>query len=572
MWQYLRPYLTPALLAILAMVGEVAMDLAQPGLLSRIIDEGILGGVDLPLIGRLGLLMLGLALLGGAMGAACNILVQYAGQGMGNRLRKACLGKIMGMSAPDLGRFGKGALITRATNDIEKAQALAMMLCRGLVRTCAMLAGSVALLLWLAPSLAMIALGSLPPAALAIWLLVRACNPLFARLQRGMDSLNALLTEDLGALRVIKSFVREAHEARRIGKASHELMRLQVRALLLMALMNPLVNAIIYSAIALILLQGAGDVAQGSGTTGAVVAALTYATMMLHSLLMLTFLMGGISRGLVSWRRIREVLSCPGAIVDGSQDLPPALARGIELRDVSFSYPGSPRPALCGVSLTIRPGERVAIMGATGCGKSTLAMLLTRCHDVCSGAILVDGVDLRKARIQSLRDLITLVPQRTEIFSGTIADNLRLGKPSASDSELWAAARVSCAAEFIERDPRGLGAPVAQRGASLSGGQRQRLALGRAALRGSGVMILDDSTSALDLRTEAAAYKALFAAFPRSTFVIVAQRVATARHAGRIVLLDQGRVAASGTHDELLSSSPLYQEICRSQQWAGGAA
>ena len=390
-------------------------------------------------------------------------------------------------------------------------------------------------------------------------------NPLFSRLQAQLDSINAILQEDISGIRIIKACVREVYEKARFGKANDELIRTQLKTLFLFAFMNPIVNALMYVVVAIILRAGSLQVLSGSTTPGVIMAAITYTTQLLNGILMLVMLFQNISRGIASWKRVKEVLDSRPQLVDGDFDGSTAVHGKIEFRDVSFAYPGSDRMILKNINLTIQPGETVAVMGATGCGKSSLVHLIPRFYDVTEGTVLVDDVDVRQYQQKPLRSKIAAALQKSELFSVSISDNIAWGAPDADADTIQSAARVAQADGFISSSPDGYQTMVAERGMSLSGGQKQRISISRAVLKGAEILIFDDSTSALDLKTEADLYTALKQASPESTKIIVAQRIASAQHADRIVVLEGGRIAACGTHEELLAGCRTYRDIYDSQ-------
>ena len=568
MLKYVKKYTLLALLAAAFMVGEVSMDLNQPTLMSRIVDEGVLGtgsggAGNKEIILRLGLQMIALVIFGGLCGSMNNVFTQTASQGIGNDIRKDCFRRIMAFSFPQMDRFGTGSLVTRVTNDITQVQTFLSLFVRGMIRTGMLTFGSIAFMLRLNPAFGRIVIAAFPLIVAVLAFCLLRSNPMFERLQAQLDGINAIMQEDVSGIRVIKACVRESYEKARFGKANDALTGTQLSVLTLFAFMNPTVNMLMHIVVALILLAGSQQVQAGATTPGIIMASITYTTQLLSGILMLVMLFQNISRGVASWKRVREMLLSEPELSSGART---ELLRGrIELRDVSFAYPGSERRVLEHVSLMIEPGETVAIMGATGCGKSTLVRLIPRLYDVTEGAVLVDGVDVREYDQQALRGQIAIALQKSELFSQSIGDNIAWGRPGAQRAEIEQAAAAAQAEEFILRTPDGYDTPVAERGMSLSGGQKQRLSIARALVRRAPVLILDDATSALDLATEARLYDALAELAPQSTKIVVAQRVATVRRADRIVLLENGRIAACGSHEQLLASCAAYREIVDSQ-------
>ena len=568
MLKYVKKYTLLALLAAAFMVGEVSMDLIQPTLMSRIVDEGVLGtgsggAGNMEIILRLGLQMIALVIFGGLCGSMNNVFTQTASQGIGNDIRKDCFRRIMAFSFPQMDRFGTGSLVTRVTNDITQVQTFLSLFVRGMIRTGMLTFGSIAFMLRLNPAFGRIVIAAFPLIVAVLAFCLLRSNPMFERLQAQLDGINAIMQEDVSGIRVIKACVRESYEKARFGKANDALTGTQLSVLTLFAFMNPTVNMLMHIVVALILLAGSQQVQAGATTPGIIMASITYTTQLLSGILMLVMLFQNISRGVASWKRVREVLHSEPELSSGARTEP--LRGRIELRDVSFAYPGSERRVLEHVSLTIEPGETVAIMGATGCGKSTLVRLIPRLYDVTEGAVFVDGVDVREYDQQALRGQIAIALQKSELFSQSIGDNIAWGRPGAQRAEIEQAAAAAQAEEFILRTPDGYDTPVAERGMSLSGGQKQRLSIARALVRRAPVLILDDATSALDLATEARLYDALAELAPQSTKIVVAQRVATVRRADRIVLLENGRIAACGSHEQLLAGCAAYREIVDSQ-------
>ncbi|MBD5161673.1 MAG: ABC transporter ATP-binding protein [Oscillibacter sp.] len=570
MWTYIKRYLTFAVLAALFMVGEVSMDLVQPGLMSRIVDEGVLGlkaggAGDLELIWTLGLQMIALVVFGGLCGSLNNAFTHISSQNIGNEMRKDTFRRIMSFSFPQLDRFGAGSLVTRVTNDITQIQTFVSLFIRGLIRTSMLTFGSMYCIFRLNRQFGLIVLCAFPFVVGVIVLCLWKANPLFSKLQEQLDAINAVMQEDVSGIRIIKACVREVYEKARFGKANDALIATQLRVLVIFAFMNPAVNAFMYGVVAVLLYMGSAQVFAGSATPGDVMAAVTYTTQMLNGVLMLVMLFQNISRGLASWKRIKELLDSEPELKDGSFDGGSGRQGEIEFRDVSFAYPGAARPVLEHIDLTVRQGETVAVMGATGCGKTTLVNLIPRFYDVTKGAVLVDGLDVREYRQQALREKVSITLQKAELFTVPIMKNIAWGRPAAPMEAIVSAAETAQADEFIRATPDGYHTVVAERGMSLSGGQRQRLSIARAVVKSAEILIFDDSTSALDLKTEANLYHSLQKSRPDATKIIVAQRIASVRQADRIVVLENGRISAVGPHEELLANCKVYQDIYYSQ-------
>ena len=570
MWQYIKRYAHFAIIAALFMGGEVLMDLIQPGLMRRIVDDGVLGlnngGVgNLELIWRLGAQMIGMVLLGCCFGSLNNVFVNTASQNMGNDLRKDTFRKIMTFSFPQIERFGAGSLITRITNDVTQVERLIAQFVRGMVRTVLMTIGSLYFMYTLSPDFAFIVLCALPFIIGTMAFCLRKVNPLFALQQEKLDNVNDVLQEDISAIRIIKACVRETYEKLRFGKANGDLIKTQLKVLLTLAFMGPVVNMLMNLTIAAILWYGARDVIEGTASPGSIMAAITYTTQLLMGIMMLMMLFQNLSRGFISWKRLAAVLHLEPEIQDGEYSEKTDVKGLIEFRDVSFAYPGSNKNVLDHINLTIKPGETVAIMGSTGSGKTSLINLIPRFYDVTEGSVCIDGVDVRNYKVSALRSKVAVALQKSELFSTSVKENIAWGKEAGTDADIERAARIAQAHEFIEPLEKGYDTVVAERGMSLSGGQKQRVALARAVLKESPIMIFDDATSALDLKTESNFYNELSKTSPDSTKIIVAQRIASVRRASRIIILENGTIVAEGTHKDLLKNCPIYQDIYQSQ-------
>lgn len=568
MWRYCNRYVHFAVIAALLMVGEVLADLVQPGLMRQIVDNGVLGldsgGVGNPqAILSAGIVMSVMVILGGTCGSLNNVFCHLCCQNVGNDLRKDCFAHIMTFSFTQMNSFGTGSLITRVTNDIVQISNLISQFIRGMVRTSMLTFGSIVCMYRLNRAFGHIVLCILPFMLACLIICIQSANPLFSRLQEQLDNVNGILQEDISGIRVVKACVREIYEKLRFGKANGELIKTQLKFLVIFAFMNPAMNALMYLAVTVILLQGSWQAANGTATPGMIMAAITYTTQLLNGVLMLTTVFQTISRGYASWKRIRELLGTRPELQDGNFDGDTALHGELEFRDVSFRYPGAQQPALSHINLTVHSGETVAVIGATGSGKSTMVQLLLRFYDVTEGTLLVDGVDVRRYRQKALRNKMVAALQKSELFSLSLRENIAWGTAGAGDTA--AAAKIAQAAGFIEAAPQGYDTPVAKGGSSLSGGQKQRISIARAVLKPAEFLIFDDASSALDLKTEADLCNALETARPECTKIIIAQRIASVRRADRIIVMDRGTIAGCGTHRELLESCPIYQEICHSQ-------
>lgn len=587
MLQYIKPYRIYAVMTIAFMIGEVLVDLYQPRLMESIVNEGVLGlnhgGVpDLPLVAQTGLSMVLIVLLGGFCGVVGAICVNFCAQNFGNDIRKDCFQRIMHLSMEQIDVFRTGSLITRITSDTTQVQTMVSAALRGVVRSLTFLIAGTAALLTLDIHFSMIAALAVPVILIEVAVVVWRSSPLFLLVQQKIDGLNNVMQEDIQGARVIKGYGQEARENERFGAANEDLAAAQLRVLLLIACLLPLVNIVLNTALIAVIYIGSFDVQAGMVGPGTVMAALTYVVLILNGILMFAMILQIFARGMTSKRRLEEVLETKPVIRDGAYGV--CFADGKEVRaavvlqHVSFRYPGQQENVLTDISLSVARGETLAIVGSTGSGKSTLIHLLPRFYDVTAGNVFIDGRDVRTYALRTLREKMAVVLQKTELFSMTIGENIAWGIDAASEEEIRRAAEIAQAADFIEQQPEGYATEVTEGGMSLSGGQRQRLALARALIRKPEILLLDDSTSALDLRTESAFYAALDGYTQdlhregrELTKIIVAQRVATARHADRIAVLDGGRLVACGTHEELLATSGIYREICASQFRTGEA-
>ncbi|HRW49950.1 MAG TPA: ABC transporter ATP-binding protein [Caldilinea sp.] len=563
---FLRPYWLWAILAPLMMMLEVTMDLAQPWLIERIIDEGI-ARQDIALVMRTGGIMVAVATVGLVGGMACTVFAVLAAQGFGADLRHTLFATMQSLSFGNLDELETGKLITRLTNDVTQVQDLVMMLLRVMVRAPLLMVGSLIMAVITSPQLALLFLVLLPTILLMLVWVIRKTLPLFAGVQQRLDAVNIVMQENLAGVRVVKAFVRDAYERLRFGRANDDLMEQNIRAVRTMAITMPLVMFTLNVGVVAALWFGGVKVQQGELQVGQVIAFINYLTQTLMALTMVSMLVMRISRAEASAVRIDEVLASTPHVQDRTDATGDAVPHGrVAFEQVRFAYNGDEEePVLRAIDFVAEPGETVAILGATGSGKSSLVHLIPRFYDVSGGRITIDGVDVRDLDQNALRRRIGVALQEPILFSGTIRDNIRYGRPDATDDEVLAAAKLAQAHDFITTLPGGYDALVGQRGVNLSGGQKQRLAIARALLTDPSILILDDSTSAVDVATEAHIQAGLAALRRGRTTFMVAQRISTVLTADKILVLDDGQVAAAGDHRTLLASSEIYREIYASQ-------
>ena len=576
MLKYVKKYWFYALLAPLFMVGEVVMDLIQPQLMSIIIDEGVLGlsnqGVgNLNLVIGTGIKMIGLVILGGIFGILSGVFANLCSQNFGNDIRKDCFKRIMSLSFEQTDQFSTGSLVTRVTNDITQVQNLVAQCIRGFVRTIMLFGGGIICMLSLDLSFGEVILCTLPIVMLSVIFFIAKANPIFKVLQKKLDTMNSVMQENVSGLRVVKAYVREDYEKERFGKANNELVGTQLSVLKLFSYMTPLMNIVLNISVVAIIWVGSIRVQEGSISPGSIMAAITYVSQIFHSILMMVNIFQTISRGNASASRLNEVLNSTPTIRDGEFDGHTQVKGKVEFQNVSFAYPNSRgETILKNINLTIHPGETIGILGATGSGKSSLVNLIPRFYDVTEGHVLIDDVNVKDYKLSTLRNKVAIALQKSELFSTTIKENIAWGNEKATEEEIKKAADMAQASDFIESKEDGYDTMVAEKGMSLSGGQKQRIAISRALLRQAEILILDDSTSALDLKTEAKLYEAFGRAYQDMTKVIIAQRIASVKDADRIVVIDEGQITHCDTHENLLANSEIYQDIYNSQLKSGG--
>ncbi|BCM88651.1 putative ABC transporter ATP-binding protein [Abditibacteriota bacterium] len=568
---FLRPYLLWVALGPAFMALEVAADLMQPRLLQRIVDVGIARS-DFDTVQHTGLLMLLLALFGVFAGGACTVFATLAAQNFGADVRRALFAKVLSFSFGNLDHLESGALITRLTNDVNQVQEVVLLLLRVMVRVPLLLVGSLILAVLTSPRLALLFIPLIPFVVVVLVWIIQKTYPLFALVQKRLDALNTVVQENLSGVRVVKAFAREDREAGRFGGANTQLMDTNIAAARLGALTMPLMMMALNAGVVATLWLGGVRVIGGEMEVGRIIAFVNYLTQTLMSLMMVSMLIVRLSRAEASGVRIGDILNTRPLIEPpANARVPDTVAGRVEFEKVSFFYEGEGDPALKEISFVAQPGQTIAVVGATGSGKSTLVSLIPRFYDATKGRVTLDGVDVRNWEESALHGAVGVALQEAILFSGTIRDTIRYGKPAATDAEVVGAARLAQAQEFIDRLADGYDTRVEARGVNLSGGQKQRLAIARALLPHPQVLILDDSTSAVDVATEARIRQALAQDTTNQTRFIVAQRVSAIRDADLILVLDDGCLVGQGTHEELMESNPVYREIYESQQESADA-
>jgi ATP-binding cassette subfamily B multidrug efflux pump len=572
----LRTYLLQYRKLLTIVVGltfvQVMCTLYLPSLNADIIDKGVITG-DTDYIWRTGGVMLAITFVQAAFAVAAVYFGARAAMAFGRDVRGALFHRVTDFSAQDVAQFGSSSLITRITNDVTQVQILVVMICTLFVAAPITIVGGSIMAVREDGPLSLLLLVSVPALIISVGLVVVRMVPQFQRMQERIDRINEVMREQITGLRVVRAFVREPNETARFGAANDDLTETALKAGRLMAFMFPTVMLILNCSSAAAIWIGGDRIGAGQMQVGSLIAFLSYLIQILMSVMLATFVAVMAPRASVSAERIQKVLDAAPSIAAPANPVT-ELGRtaSLELADVGFLYPGAEQPVLCNISFRVAPGETTAIIGSTGSGKSTLLNLVPRLFDATSGAVRVDGVDVRELDPELLWSRIGLVPQKPFLFSGTVASNLRHADPDATDDELWAALEVAQARDFVAAMPGGLDARIAQGGSNVSGGQRQRLAIARALVRRPGIYLFDDSFSALDLATDARLRAALAPVVREAVTVIVAQRVSTIRHADQIIVLEDGEIVGRGMHDELLDGCGTYQEIVASQLTAEEAA
>ena len=557
------------IIAPILVIIEVICELALPKLMAGIVDDGI-GAGNTTLIFQLGALMVVLSLVCMLCGVLSAKYAAKGGQGFGANLRGAMFNHVQDFSFSDIDRFSSASLITRMTNDVNNLQMTVVMGLRIITRAPVQLVAALGLAIFISPKLALVLGVIIPIMMVAIFLIMKVCLKLFDLLQRKIDALNGTVQENLVAIRVVKAFVRAVHEKEKFRKSNDDLTNTAIKVAMRIVLIQPVMMLSLNAAVIGVLWNGGNMYMAGTLSVGDLASFLTYIMQILMSVMMLAMSLLQLSRAQASARRIMEVIDADPAIQDGPRAAGslPAPKGHVEFKNVSFKYQagGSGDDVLTGIDLDIRPGQFVAVVGGTGTGKSSLVNLIPRFYDVTGGQVLVDGVDVRDYPLDELRSRIGMVLQNNVLFSGTIRENLLWGDPNATEAQMVQAAKDAQAYDFIMSLPDGFDTHMEQGGVNVSGGQKQRLCIARAMLRKPAILILDDSTSAVDSATEAKIRQSFHDNLKDTTVIIIAQRISSVRYADEIVVLDEGAVAAHGTHDELMETSPIYREIYESQQ------
>ncbi len=598
MFGYLKPYRLLAIISPIIMMGEVTGDLLLPTLMSYIVNYGITGisvydpeegsataaallrffcGADftkMDIIVSFGALMLVVTLCGGFFGVLCAYTAAKAAQNMGCDLRRDAYAHVMSLSIQQTDRFTTGSLVTRMTSDVTIVVDFFEFLMRGFIRAPLFMLGGTAMLMLLDLRFVGVILCAIPILAVLLLLVLRKAIPMYGQIQQRLDKVNSVVQENVSGARVVKAYVREDHECDRFEKANTALRDVNYDVLRLMAVISPVLTILLnVSVIAVIYIGGFNISIEAAGmTTGSVMAAVTYVTQILNAVMMATNMFQQVSRANASARRVNEILDTAPVISGGSADAPAMDGPvAISFRNVSFSYPGTiGSPVLNRINLDIKKGETVAIIGATGSGKSSLAALIPRFYDATEGEVLIDGRPVQEYSLAGLRGRIGYVMQKSELFSDTMENNIRWGKGDASEEDIVAAAENAQATEFINSFSDGFKAFIAEKGASLSGGQKQRMSLARAFVRKPDILILDDATSALDLVTEGKLRRTIREKLSGTTVIMIAQRIASVMEADRIAVLENdGSIRHCGTHEELLRVSETYRDIYDSQMKSG---
>ncbi len=561
----MKKYRVFAILSPVLMVLEVLSDVIIPFLMSRIVDVGI-ANRDIDYIIKIGLIMVLAAVMAIIFGVASSFAGAKAGHGFASEIRMKTFKKIQGFSFANLDNFTVSSLITRLTNDCNTIGQVTMMSLRMGIRAPSMFLFALLMTIFINWRLAMIFLVAIPIMSVLVFIVLKISRPLFLKLQSRVDRVNAIIQENLTGIRVVKSFNRQEHEEKRFEKRNDKLRDTALKAISLVVMLMPILNLIVYSIIIAVLWFGGKQVVVGSMGSGELISLITYITQVMMSLLMISMFLMQFLRGSASMERILEVLDTESEIKEIDDKKYEVKDGSIDFENVSFSYYDNKEYVLKNINFSIESGETLGIIGSTGSSKSTLVQLIPRLYDVSKGRVLVGGIDVRNYDMEALREQVAFVLQKNTLFSGTIAENMRWGKADASDEEIVQALKHSQAWEFVSQYEDKLDHIVEQGGDNFSGGQKQRLTIARALLKSPKVIILDDSTSAVDMTTDAKIQKAFKEEFEHITTVIIAQRVESIQQADRIIVIHEGEIESVGDHQTLIETSPIYGEIYKSQQ------
>jgi ATP-binding cassette subfamily B protein len=564
--QYVKPYRRDAVLAMILLALVVVVDLSIPQFVQVLIDQGI-AGKDMGVILNTSIIMIGISILSAVLSIINSVFSVRVSQSFGADLRKAVYHKIQSFSFGNLDHYKTGKLLIRLTSDINQLQTLVLLSLRMLIRAPLLLIGSIALMLMMNQQLAFMMLLLLPLTLIFTIVFIRIAQPIFKRVQKKLEVLNQILQENLSGIRVVKVFVRREHENKRFNEANIDIMQESFKVARLISILFPIMLLLMNLSTVGIIYFGGIQVSAGDLTIGEIIAFINYILSTMFPLLMLAMMAGQISSSTVSAERVMEIIDASAQVQDkpDAQTLKDIKGR-VVFKNVDFSYnTDSSKPVLQNINLVAEPGQTVAILGETGSGKTSLINLIPRFYDVTKGKVTIDDIDVRDITQNSLRSQIGISLQEIILFSGTIRNNIKYGNPEATQEAVINAAKAAQAHEFINSFPDGYDSIVGQRGVNLSGGQKQRIAIARALLLNPKILILDDSTSFIDVETEAKIHEALEELMKTRTSFIVAQRVSTVLNADKIVVINGGKIVAEGTHHELMESSPIYQEIYNSQ-------
>ena len=573
--RYLKPYWYIAIFSPLFMIAEVLVDLSLPTIMSTIVNDSIYAATveeGLAVVSQNGLKMIILVIIGGLTGLGAAGFASAASQSFGNDLRRDTFAHVMALSPEQTDKFTVGSLVTRMTNDVTMMQSFVAQALRIFFRSPIMFVGGIIMAISLNSKFAIVILISLPIQLLIVIGVMKKAKPLFERMQDRLDGVNSVVQENVTGARVVKAYVREDHETKRFHNANDNLFTVTLRVQNILAIMSPLMMIVLNLAVIAVIFLGGYEIQNSTIEVGDVMAVIQYITQILNSVMMFSMMFQTITRAQASAKRINEVMDCEPVIKDGKYEGEGTeKVRGhVVFKNVVFRYPDAvDAPVLHDIDLDIKPGENIAILGATGSGKSSLVQMIPRYYDPIEGEILLDGVNVKDYTLKALRTKIAYVLQKSELFSGTISENLRWGNENATDEELIDACKLAQAHDFVSSFPDGYDTKIEQGGTNVSGGQKQRLCIARALLKHPKILILDDSTSAVDTRTDALIRAGFKQYIPETTKIIIAQRIASVQDADMIIVMENGKIAAKGTHDMLLSTSEIYREVYE-QQTRGG--